>query len=127
MSVDHTNSMAFGDNNGRFLDRRGNEGVKGPTRTLGCTGQPQPVSANSRTFIRNKRHASSYYCDHCKVLGHNKERCWKLNSYPLNYKPNTNTWRRNGNGNTRANAVQSENASRDLELINTSLTPHPYK
>lgn len=43
-------------------------------------------------FAQNKR--GSYYCDHCKMHGHNMERCWKINGYSRNYK--LNTWKKDG-------------------------------
>lgn len=27
-----------------------------------------------------------YYCTHCKIKGHSRERCFKLNGYPPNFK-----------------------------------------
>ncbi|KAL8096592.1 hypothetical protein AgCh_037526 [Apium graveolens] len=31
---------------------------------------------------------NNYFCDHCKIPGHSKERCFKLNGYPPGFKPN---------------------------------------
>ncbi|XP_026420226.1 uncharacterized protein LOC113316222 [Papaver somniferum] len=27
------------------------------------------------------------FCDHCNMIGHSREKCWKLNGYPPNYVP----------------------------------------
>lgn len=29
----------------------------------------------------------AYFCDHCKIPGHSKERCFKLNGYPPGFTP----------------------------------------
>lgn len=48
--------------------------------------------AKKGKFAQNKR--GRYYCDHCEMHGHSLERCWKINGYPPNYRPNT--WKKYG-------------------------------
>ncbi|XP_048498139.1 uncharacterized protein LOC125496661 [Beta vulgaris subsp. vulgaris] len=43
-------------------------------------------SNKSTNLTGNKRPSSHYYCTHCKVPGHNIERCFKIHGFPPGFK-----------------------------------------
>lgn len=47
------------------------------------------IASGSVNASRSPR--DRYFCTHCKVRGHSKERCFKLNGYLSGYKPKPRT------------------------------------
>lgn len=75
----------------------------------------RPHSQDAGTFKSKRgvgfKHASSYYCDHCKVNGHSIERCFKINGFPPGFKPKK-----------FAGSVQEHDNKSDFENIGLSAT-----
>lgn len=44
--------------------------------------QPQSNSRNNDSPTNGQRSGNRPWCDHCKILGHTKEICWKLHGKP---------------------------------------------
>lgn len=55
----------------------------------------------------NKSKKPHLWCDHCKMNGHVKEKCWKLVGYPPNHRL-SNTWKRENNSKVYANIATSQ-------------------
>lgn len=47
------------------------------------------VMRNAQSGSRPQKRGASYYCDHCKVPGHSKKRCFKIHGYPPGWKFNS--------------------------------------
>ena len=55
---------------------------------------------------------SNFYCDHSKVPGHTRDRCWKIHGYPPKFK---NTWRKDGkmaSNVSNAECINTNNANK---------------
>lgn len=63
------------------------------------------------------------YCDHCKINGQSKDKCWKLVGYPTNHKGNT--WKRDYNKNINANSAISQDVRNGM--INAQFTQVRYQ
>ena len=53
-----------------------------------------PLQSNNYSSQGNYRNNDghkkiNYYCDHCKVPGHSRQRCFALNGFPPNFQPKT--------------------------------------
>lgn len=62
------------------------------SESLACRADKRKFERNTyksgnQDNYKNKRQA--LYCDHCKMNGHSKEKCWKIIGYPTNHKANT--------------------------------------
>lgn len=44
-------------------------------------------SGNHTSFKKSNKHGASYFCNHCKIPGHNIERCFKIHGYPPGFQP----------------------------------------
>lgn len=66
----------------------------------------------------------AYFCDYCKIPGHSKERCFKLNGYPPGFKPNQPRKFANYAAN---DAVDSENTTENTNatVIGTTSSSSP--
>lgn len=49
---------------------------------------PRHSQSAAQSQNRSNKRASFYFCDHCKVRGHSKERCFKIHGHPLGWKFN---------------------------------------
>uniref|UniRef100_A0A803M681 Reverse transcriptase Ty1/copia-type domain-containing protein n=1 Tax=Chenopodium quinoa TaxID=63459 RepID=A0A803M681_CHEQI len=76
-----TEPVAFAADRRRFDDRGGQN-----YRNFGSYGRGYNQNGSNK-FAPGKR-TINYYCDHCKMTGHNMERCFKLHGFPLGYKGN---------------------------------------
>ena len=63
------------------------------------------------------------YCEHCKINGHTKDKCWKIIGYPTNHK--ANTWKREQNRISNANSVSTLEERKGL--INAQFTQVQYQ
>lgn len=52
----------------------------------------QDFKNKNKGEFRNKKPNSNLFIDHCKIPGHNMEKCYKLHGYPPRNK--SNSWRR---------------------------------
>lgn len=82
--------------------------------------QERGPNKNSTEFNKNKR--QHLYCDHCKITGHSKDRCWKIIGYPPNFKGNT--WKR---GNDKFSANLAQEASTKDGMVTAKLTSTQYQ
>ena len=72
----------------------------------------------------NKNKKPTLWCEHCKMNGHIKEKCWKIVGYPANHK--AKTWRRENNkNNTYANTTSTQEESEGY--INAKFTKDQYQ
>lgn len=63
------------------------------------------------------------YCDHCKINGHSKEKCWKIVGYPTNHK--AHTWKRDYNRSSSANSVTTQEEKNGM--VNAQFTQTQYQ
>ena len=52
--------------------------------TIACRTEKRKFVQNKSKNIRNKKTNNQFFCEHCKIHGHNIERCWKIHGYPPN-------------------------------------------
>ncbi|CAO2830722.1 unnamed protein product [Amaranthus hypochondriacus] len=93
--------------------------------TLACSVEKrkfQERNTGRNGVDNNKAKKQHFYCDLCKINGHNKEKCWKVVAYPTNYK--NNSWRRNGD---RSNANIVQESSREDGFITGNFTTTQYQ
>ncbi|CAO2822842.1 unnamed protein product [Amaranthus hypochondriacus] len=95
----------------------------------GSFNEPMAYKENKRKFQERGNNKSQYseghknkkptlWCDHCKMNGHTKEKCWKIVGYPVNHK--ANTWKR---GNHKSNTYANTSCTQDG--LNKPKTNHP--
>ncbi|XP_049931517.1 uncharacterized protein LOC126409693 [Nymphaea colorata] len=44
------------------------------------------ASYDNRNFRNRSGKKPTYFCNHCNITGHSRERCFKLNGYPPNFR-----------------------------------------
>ena len=70
----------------------------------------------------NKNKRLQFYCDHCRISGHTKDKCWKLVGYPPNFK--RNTWKRDK---SNAKATTSQQNTSEEETVTAVFTLTQYQ
>lgn len=91
------------------------------TESLACRAEKRKFQEKgyAKNESRNKR--QNYYCDHYKISGHTKEKCWKIVGYPPNFKGHT--WKRDTKSNAH-NAFHSEDSE---ESVTAKFTNSQYQ
>lgn len=82
----------------------------------------QERSSNKSNVENGKAKKQQFYCDHCKITGHTKDRCCKIVGYPPNFKENT--WKR---GNDKPSANLAQDACTKEGLVTAKLTSTQYQ
>lgn len=103
-----SNAMAFATDHRRD-DHRKNENRPYRPPISGSQGQ----TSNYRTSSGPRR--SNYFCDHCNVPGHSRERCWKLNGYPTNFQAGSKFRAQANNKGKRVVVLAQEDDEEDTE------------
>ena len=93
--------------------------------SLACKVEKRKKRGYGKSFGKpSKAKKQQFYCDHCEISGHTKDRCWKIVGYPSNFKGNT--WRRN-NEHMANNAVKDQSTGTGEELVTAKFTNTQYQ
>lgn len=46
------------------------------------------VMKSNQNNVKGNKKGNNYFCDHCNIAGHSKERCFKIHGYPPGWKFN---------------------------------------
>ena len=60
--------------------------------SLACRVEKRTFEERNYAKNDSKNKKQNFFCDHFKISGHTKDRCWKIIGYPPNF--TGNTWKR---------------------------------
>lgn len=82
-SINQAYAMVMGDESQRSVSTT--NGVLG-SNPMSHTGNYEAVMYNITSGNQKFTKNSYLYCEVCKIRGHNKENCWEIVGYPLEFK-----------------------------------------
>uniref|UniRef100_A0A803LM41 Uncharacterized protein n=1 Tax=Chenopodium quinoa TaxID=63459 RepID=A0A803LM41_CHEQI len=71
-----------------------------------------------KSVMNSDNRRSQFFCEHCKMVGHTIDRCFKIIDYPQDFKANTKPF--NVNGKRFANLAQADEGDGSADVVTVS-------